>query len=218
MQIKGDGRILEMPQISLLIIDEDNLSRKGLRKMLNDLNWFTEIAEIGTYQNIEVKYDVVVVCDDSKSVELIKEIKAHDAHQKIIVLLLHLQELVIAKLIEQEVNGIVLKTSPFEELIKCIQLVAEDRDFFSQEVSTMFYHLWANKKSLKEHTEINFSKRETEVLVAICNQKTNDEIADELFLSQSSVKKYRCSLLEKTKSKTSAGLIIYAVKHGIYKV
>jgi len=218
MQIKGDGRILEMPQISLLIIDEDNLSRKGLRKMLNDLNWFTEIAEIGTYQNIEARYDVVVVCNDFKSVELIKEIRAKDAHQKIIVLLLHLQELVIAKLIEQEVNGIVLKTSPFEELIKCIQLVAEDRDFFSQEVSTMFYHLWANKKSLKEHTEINFSKRETEVLVAICNQKTNDEIADELFLSQSSVKKYRCSLLEKTCSKTSAGLIIYAVKHGIYKV
>lgn len=218
MQIKGDGRILEMPQISLLIIDEDNLSRKGLRKMLNDLNWFTEIAEIGTYQNIEARYDVVVVCNDFKSVELIKEIRAKDANQKIIVLLLHLQELVIAKLIEQEVNGIVLKTSPFEELIKCIQLVAEDRDFFSQEVSTMFYHLWANKKSLKEHTEINFSKRETEVLVAICNQKTNDEIADELFLSQSSVKKYRCSLLEKTCSKTSAGLIIYAVKHGIYKV
>lgn len=218
MQIKGDGRILEMPQISLLIIDEDNLSRKGLRKMLNDLNWFTEIAEIGTYQNIEARYDVVVICNDFKSVELIKEIRAKDAHQKIIVLLLHLQELVIAKLIEQEVNGIVLKTSPFEELIKCIQLVAEDRDFFSQEVSTMFYHLWANKKSLKEHTEINFSKRETEVLVAICNQKTNDEIADELFLSQSSVKKYRCSLLEKTCSKTSAGLIIYAVKHGIYKV
>lgn len=218
MQIKGDGRILEMPQLSLLIIDEDNLSRKGLRKMLNDLNWFTEIAEIGTYQNIEARYDVVVVCNDFKSVELIKEIRAKDANQKIIVLLLHLQELVIAKLIEQEVNGIVLKTSPFEELIKCIQLVAEDRDFFSQEVSTMFYHLWANKKSLKEHTEINFSKRETEVLVAICNQKTNDEIADELFLSQSSVKKYRCSLLEKTCSKTSAGLIIYAVKHGIYKV
>ena len=218
MQIKGDGRILEMPQISLLIIDEDNLSRKGLRKMLNDLNWFTEIAEIGTYQNIEARYDVVVICNDFKSVELIKEIRAKDAHQKIIVLLLHLQELVIAKLIEQEVNGIVLKTSPYEELIKCIQLVAEDRDFFSQEVSTMFYHLWANKKSLKEHTEINFSKRETEVLVAICNQKTNDEIADELFLSQSSVKKYRCSLLEKTCSKTSAGLIIYAVKHGIYKV
>jgi DNA-binding NarL/FixJ family response regulator len=218
MQIKGDGRILEMPQISLLIIDEDNLSRKGLRKMLNDLNWFTEIAEIGTYQNIEARYDVIVICNDFKSVELIKEIRAKDAHQKIIVLLLHLQELVIAKLIEQEVNGIVLKTSPFEELIKCIQLVAEDRDFFSQEVSTMFYHLWANNKSLKEHMEINFSKRETEVLVAICNQKTNDEIADELFLSQSSVKKYRCSLLEKTCSKTSAGLIIYAVKHGIYKV
>jgi DNA-binding NarL/FixJ family response regulator len=218
MPIKGDGRILEMPQISVLIIDEDNLSRKGLRKMLNDLNWFTEIAEIGTYQNIEETYNIVIVCNDFNSAELIKEIRGKDAHQKIIVLLLHLEELVIAKLIEHEVNGIVLKTSPFEELIKSIQLVAEGRDFFSQEISTMFYHLWASKKSLKGHTEINFSKRETEVLVAICNQKTNDEIADELFLSPSSVKKYRCSLLEKTKSKTSAGLILYAVKNGIYKV
>jgi DNA-binding NarL/FixJ family response regulator len=218
MPIKGDGRILEMSQISVLIIDEDNLSRKGLRKMLNDLNWFTEIAEIGTYEHTEETYDIVIVCNDFKSAGLIKEIRANDAHQKIIVLLLHLEELVIAKLIEEEVNGIVLKTSPFEELIKCIQLVAEGRDFFSQEVSTMFYHLWTNKKSLKELTAVNFSKRETEVLVAICNQKTNDEIAEELFLSPSSVKKYRCSLLEKTKSKTSAGLILYAVKNGIYKV
>ncbi len=218
MPIKGNGRILEMSQISVLIIDEDNLSRKGLRKMLNDLNWFTEIAEIGTYEHTEENYDIVIVCNDFKSAELIKEIRANDAHQKIIVLLLHLEELAIAKLIEEEVNGIVLKTSPFEELIKCIQLVAEGRDFFSQEVSTMFYHLWTNKKSLKELTAVNFSKRETEVLVAICNQKTNDEIAEELFLSPSSVKKYRCSLLEKTKSKTSVGLVLYAVKNGIYKV
>jgi len=218
MPLKENGRILGIPQISLLIIDEDNLSRKGLRKMLLDLSWFTEIEEIEKYQNINETYDIAIVCTNLNLVDIVKELRAKDANQKIIVLLLQSAEILVAQLIELDVNGIVLKTSPFEELIKCIQLITEGRDFFSQEVSTMFYHLWNSRKSITDHNETRFSKRETEVLVAICNQKTNDEIANELFLSPSSVKKYRCALLEKTASKTSAGLILYAVKHGIFKI
>lgn len=218
MPIKDSRRIIEVPGISLLILDEDNLSRKGLRKMLLDLNWFSKIAETCDYGKIEELFNIVIISSDNKTADIIHKIRAKEETQKIIALLLHPQEEEIAQLIELKVNGIVLKTSPFDELIKCLQLVMEERDFFSQEISKLFYHLWLSKKPNKQNSEMSLSKRETEVLVAICNQKTNDEIADELLLSPSSVKKYRCMLLEKTASKSSVGLILFAVKHGIYKI
>jgi DNA-binding NarL/FixJ family response regulator len=218
MPIKANGRMEEASRFSILIIDEDNLSRKGLRKLLLDLNWFTEIAETSNYESLVEIYDFVLICSDTLALSIIQKIKAEGNNQKIVVLLLHPSEEGIARLIDLEVNGIVLKTSPFEELIKCLQLVMEGRDFFSQEISTLFYHLWNSKNPSKPIHNLNISKREVEVLIALCNQKTNDEIAEELFLSVSSVKKYRCQLLEKTCSKTSAGLILFAVKHGIYKI
>jgi DNA-binding NarL/FixJ family response regulator len=216
MPIKDNGRITEKPTISILIVDEDNLARKGLRKMLLDLNWFNEISECSIDQRIEEKYDVILISEQIKTTEIIEKVRTTYPTQKIVPLLLSANNEVITKLLSLEVNGIVLRTSPFEELINCIQVVADGRDFYSPEISTMYYQLWVNEKSQKLKNEQNLSNREKEVLKAICDQKTNDEIAEDLFLSPSSVKKYRCTLLEKTKSRTSAGLIIYAVKHGIY--
>jgi len=60
--------------------------------------------------------------------------------------------------------------------------------------------------------------RELQVLRRICDEKCNEQIAAELNISLSMVKKYRSSLLKKTNSKNTVGLIRYAFQQGILKL
>lgn len=218
MQKNNSLDLIGTEKQSILVLDDDNYSRKGLCKILFDLNWFSEIEELSSYNKLSREYDIIIINQNANWLKVISEIKKVNQMQKIIALLLVIKEQLISELLALNVNGIILKSSPIEQLIKCIEMSKENKGYFSEEISNLFMNLWANNKLIKNEKSLDLSDRETEVLQSICNQKTNDEIAKELFLSSSSVKKYRCNLLEKTKSKTSAGLILFAIKNGIYKI
>jgi DNA-binding CsgD family transcriptional regulator len=64
----------------------------------------------------------------------------------------------------------------------------------------------------------DFNDREIEVLKLVCQECSNQEIADKMFLSVRTVEGYRARLFEKTKSKNLVGLVIFAIKAGIINV
>lgn len=63
---------------------------------------------------------------------------------------------------------------------------------------------------------IKLTDKEEEVLRLICAERTASEIAKEIFLSQRTVEGIRSLLLEKTGARNTAGLVLYAIKNGIY--
>ena len=64
----------------------------------------------------------------------------------------------------------------------------------------------------------NLSERETDVLVEICRGLSTQEIADKLFLSKRTVDSHRANILEKTGSKNTASLVVYAIKNNLVEV
>ena len=62
------------------------------------------------------------------------------------------------------------------------------------------------------------SSREREILVAVCRGLSNQEIADELFISKRTVDKHRANILEKTGCKNTASLVVYAIRNGIVDI
>ena len=62
------------------------------------------------------------------------------------------------------------------------------------------------------------SSREREILVAVCRGLSNQEIADELFISKRTVDKHRANILEKTGCKNTASLVVYAIRNGIVEI
>ena len=60
--------------------------------------------------------------------------------------------------------------------------------------------------------------REREILVAVCRGLSNQEIADELFISKRTVDKHRANILEKTGCKNTASLVVYAIRNGIVDI
>ena len=79
-----------------------------------------------------------------------------------------------------------------------------------------------NKFLIIKHPGIRLEQKinptEMEILNLICNQKTCKEIAQKLCLGTRTIENYRSRLLYKTKSKNTAGLVIFAVKNGVYKI
>lgn len=63
-----------------------------------------------------------------------------------------------------------------------------------------------------------FTPAEQRVIRLVCQQYTSEEIADELGLSKRTVEGYRANILEKMKAKNSVGILIYAVKNGLFKI
>jgi len=72
-------------------------------------------------------------------------------------------------------------------------------------------------ESIASH-KADLNEREIEVLKLVCQEYSNQEIADKIFLSVRTVEGYRARLFEKTGSKNLVGLVIYAIKRGIINV
>ena len=64
----------------------------------------------------------------------------------------------------------------------------------------------------------DLTKREREILLLICDQYTNKEIAEKLFISRRTVDGHRNKMLEKTSSKNTVGLILYAIENKIFEL
>jgi DNA-binding NarL/FixJ family response regulator len=62
------------------------------------------------------------------------------------------------------------------------------------------------------------SSRELEILAMVCRGLSNQEIADELYISKRTVDKHRANILEKTGCKNTANLVVYAIKRGLVEI
>jgi DNA-binding CsgD family transcriptional regulator len=87
------------------------------------------------------------------------------------------------------------------------------RTYLKPQMSTEFSHLNDN-----EDPSLRLSKREIEVLRLICQERTNQEMAAALFVSVKTIEGHRERIRYKTNTKNIAGMVLYAIKHGIFEV
>jgi DNA-binding NarL/FixJ family response regulator len=116
-------------------------------------------------------------------------------------------------------SGYVLKNTHYEELIKASRIVMSGGNYFCSDASEKikaFLNVHA-VNSLTKARDPLLTEREIEIIRLMCKQLTSKEIAAALGLSQRTVDTYRDVIQKKTKSKNMAGIILYAVKYGLYK-
>lgn len=114
---------------------------------------------------------------------------------------------------------LVLKNAHYEELIKASRIVMSGGHYFGNDASERiqsFLKIHAIN-SLKQAKDPVLTEREIEIIKLICEQLTSKEIAAALGLSQRTVDAYRDVIQKKTNSKNMAGIVLYAVKYGLYK-
>ena len=136
---------------------------------------------------------------------------------KIIALSMFSDEEYYYKMIEAGAKGFLLKDSDISEVKQAIISVYTGKTHFSEQI---LLNLVKNKTSAlaNENKDCSLSTRESEVLLEICMGHSNLEIAEKLNISKRTVDKHRAHLLEKTNSKNTASLVIFALKNNLIDI
>ena len=214
-----------MKKLSILISDDHQLFREGMKLILSNLTYIDKIHEAGNGNDCIAffekggKADIVfmdIEMPEKNGIEATVNIMHNYPETKIIALSMYADEDYYAKMIEAGAKGFILKNSGIKEVEEAIRHIISGKNYFSQEIITSFIRNM-NRKSQNQSSGI-LSEREAEVLYLICKGYSNHEIADTLHISKRTVDKHRENLLFKTDSKNTPGLVIYAVKNGIIEI
>ncbi|HNW56491.1 MAG TPA: response regulator transcription factor [Bacteroidales bacterium] len=213
-----------MEKIRIVIVDDHQLFRNGLKILLNA---FPEFEVVGEASNGEEFLKIVkTIQTDIALMDInMPEMDGIDATKKglkicpdinIIALSMYGEEEYYYKMVDAGAKGFLLKDSDISEVREAILTIKKGGSFFSQE---LLYHVIQKIKHREhENKSANLSKREKEILLKICEGLSNQEIADTLFISKRTVDKHRANLLGKTNSKNTASLILFAIKNKLIEI
>lgn len=208
-------------QNKIIVVDDHELFRKGLIMTINRLKNAKTVAEAGNGQEfLEVlkKNDADIVFMDIEmpvmnGIQATKEaIKSHP-NIKIIALSMFADDEYVQSMLDAGAKGFLIKNINREGLEKAIELISEGKNYFSDELWTFF-----TKKISPKEKKANFTKRELEVLELICQGLTNEEIAQELFISERTVIGHKSKLIAKTECKNTVQLVSYAIKNKLVEI
>ena len=145
-----------------------------------------------------------------------KWIKEKNPTVKVLILSMHDESEFIRKVLEVGADGYVLKDSSSKEIMDAIRAVANGKTYYSQKIShTMIQQLLSDNNDKKDLKTIRLTPRELEILKLIVEEKSNQEIADKLYISIRTVNTHRRNILDKLQVKNTVGLVKYAIREGI---
>jgi DNA-binding NarL/FixJ family response regulator len=214
----------EMEKIRILIADDHQLFRNGLRILLDA---FPEFEVVGEASNGEEFLKIlsgtpaeVALMDinmpEMDGIEATRKALRMNPDIAIIALSMYGEEEYYYKMVDAGAKGFLLKDSDISEVKDAIMTVRKGGNYFSQE---LLYHVIQKIKNREfESKSANLSKREKEILFKICEGLSNQEIAETLFISKRTVDKHRANLLGKTNSKNTASLILFAIKNKLIEI
>lgn len=213
-----------MGKIGIIIADDHQLFRNGLKILLNSIPEFEVTGEASNGE----EFLRILKCT-SADVALMDinmpEMDGIEATRRgldlcpsinIIALSMYGEEEYYYKMVDAGAKGFLLKDSDISDVKEAILTVVRGGSYFSQE---LLYHVIQKIKHREhENKSANLSKREKEILVKICEGLSNQEIAETLFISKRTVDKHRANLLGKTNSKNTASLILFAIRNKLIEI
>ena len=218
-----------MKIIQVIVVDDHYFFRKGLITFLNSLHNIKVVGEAGEgYELLElaknVKPDLIFMdirMPGMDGIEATRRVLELHPGLKVIALSMMGDEEYFYHMIEAGAQGFLLKSSENRDLEEAIYKVMSGDTYITPELLSkvserrelVFKYQTENKDA-----EVTLTRRELEVLDYICKGLTNNEIADILSISPRTVDGHRANLIQKTGTKNSVSLVMFAIKNRLIKV
>ena len=207
----------------IILVDDHALFRSGLRGLLDRIDGYTVVGEASDgaeFLNMLPSADADVVFMDismpvMNGAEATERALQMRPGLKIITLSMFGDENYYARMVDAGACGFLLKDSDIDEVKAAIEAVMSGDNYFSPALQSSlgtFGSAEADDEP-REDSPDGLSSREIEILVGVCRGLSNQEIADELFISKRTVDKHRANIMEKTGCKNTANLVVYAISN-----
>jgi DNA-binding NarL/FixJ family response regulator len=202
-------------KITVLLVDDHALVRKGFRRMLEDDPAIAVVGEASDGNDavklaIELKPKVTVMdcaLPGISGIEATRQIRAKHPEARILMLSMHSEDTLIRQALEAGARGYILKNAMDLDLIKAVKGVAEGKTVLDPQL--------VKPEALKGERNTGLTVRELEILQYIVAGKSNKEIATELKLSANTVAVHRANIMDALGIHKTAELVVYAIRNGL---
>ncbi|CAG9611691.1 Transcriptional regulatory protein LiaR [Bacillus rhizoplanae] len=209
--------------IKVLLVDDHEMVRMGVSAYLSTQ---PDIEVVGEAENgrkgselaLSLKPDIILmdlVMDEMDGVEATRAIIQEWPEAKIVVVTSFLDDEKLYPVIEAGATSYLLKTSRASDIADAVRATYDGETVLEPKVTGKMMSRMRQKKEQPLHEEL--TEREFEILLLIAQGKSNQEIADELFIALKTVKTHVSNILNKLNVSDRTQAVIYAFRHQLTK-
>ncbi|WP_179008645.1 response regulator [Winogradskyella forsetii] len=206
----------------IAITDDHPMVLQGIQSMLKD---HKAIKIVGIYENsqqtlqhIEKDNPDILLLDinlpDMNGIELCKKLKSTIKDLKIIAISNFDDLSFVKRMLKSGANGYLLKNTDPLELINAFKTVLSGGMYLQEDIQKKLLN-FQGKKVSKNSLITKLTRREHDVLVAISEELTTQEISEKLFISPKTVETHRMNIMSKLGAKNSVGIVKTAIENGL---
>ncbi|OJJ21627.1 hypothetical protein BKI52_14035 [marine bacterium AO1-C] len=208
--------------MKILLVDDHKIVRQILKEFLVEKLQGIEVDEANNgvegFNKVKQSYYDLIIADinmpQKDGIQMMRDIHAYDPNLKVVALSMMDDQVSIKKMLQAGAVGYVLKEGNTQELLNAIQIIVNGNKYFSPNVAEVIMSSLTKNKT--RSSGVKLTKREKEVLQAIFEEKSNQQIADELFISPRTVETHKYNIMEKTGARNLAGLVKYAIREKLF--
>jgi two-component system response regulator NreC len=213
--------------IRLLLVDDHDVVRSGLRMLLENESDVEIVGECGTAESAltslsEVRPDVVLMdigLPDVSGIDATLEIKDRRPETAVVALTIHEDEEYFFRMLDAGASGYIPKRAAPEQLLTAIRAAARGEIYLYPSLAKLLVKDYLEQDAEERTARMlnGLTPREREVLTHLAEGKTNPEIGGDLGISPKTVARHRENIMRKLNLHSRAELVRYAIRKGIIK-
>ncbi|MBI4332811.1 MAG: response regulator transcription factor [Chloroflexi bacterium] len=211
--------------ISIILADDHQIVRQGLRTLLESQPDFRIIAEaadgLDAVRMVEKHKPDILVTDmmmgGINGIEVTKQVSRLSMNTRVVILSMYKTEGYVTEALRAGAKGYVLKESCSEDLVRAVREAIAGRRFLAPPLSEQAIEVYIQKSQRSNSFDPyeTLTTREREVLQLAAQNLTNAQIAERLFISRRTVEIHRSNMMHKLGLRTSTQLVHYVLERGI---
>lgn len=215
-------------RIRIIVADDHDLYLDGLKSLIQTQDIYEVVAEasngIDLVKTARLHQPQIILTDLRmpllSGARAISEISKILPDCKCLVLTNYENDLSIIEALEAGARGYITKNMPRLELFTALDHISRGYPYFCQATSAKMVRLIGKSRynPFQGKRTANFSDQDKKIIRLICLEKSNQEIGQTLFLSTRTIENIRARIYKKMAVKTSAGVVIYAIKHELFSL
>ena len=211
--------------IRLLLVDDHAVVRLGLKMLLSGEPDMEIVGEAGSAAEAlaaaeQLEPNVILMdigLPDMTGIEATRAIRQRNPDAAIVALTIHEDEEYFFKMLDAGARGYVPKRAAPEELVTAIRAAAANEVYLYPSLAKLLVRDYLRQDADPKTELEGLTEREQEVLSHLAEGRTNDEIAELLVISPSTVARHRENIMRKLNLHSRADLVRYAIRRGIIK-